>query len=275
MQKKAFNTLTVSQKIKKLASLARETIRNPSKAKLFWNCVEWLQESSSPRLQKALTMILSTKEHLHTHTIAWYHLYHDLLALNQEKVREEDFLEPVFDREEAIRRWEAAVLLADVRSPFNVGSIIRTAEAFGWSEVGICGITPSIDHPRVAKTSMQTHEWIPIHHFPTINEGITYYNKRGYKVVALEIHSQASSLWNIIPPLPIVVIVGNEEFGIPQETLAIVDETVYIPLYGKKLSLNVANAFAILSAVFTERWRVKEMEKTETTTSLPPCHSSG
>ncbi|MCX7882218.1 MAG: hypothetical protein N2314_03225 [Brevinematales bacterium] len=270
MQREAFERLTVSQKIRKLASLARESIKNTSKREAFLECISWIASSSHPRLQKACALFTTKKERLEQCSYEWYHLYHHLLALNHEEAREEDFLLPVSDREEALKRWEAAVLLADVRSPFNVGSIIRTAEAFGWSEVGLCGITPDVSHPRVAKTCMSTHEWMDVHRFSTIEEGIAKYREKGYAILALEVVSHAVSVWEGSFSSPLVVVVGNEEFGLPEETLALVDHVVTIPLYGKKLSLNVANAFAIVAAVFSQRWWTQEKGKTEIPTSLPP-----
>lgn len=268
-----FEKLSVSQKIRKIASIARDVIKDPARASLFWECVHWIQEDPHPRLQRAFKNIRERQEKLLASPSEWYHLYHDLLALNRETVGEEDFLAPIFDREEPLKKWPAKALLSDIRSPFNVGSIIRTAEAFGWQEVGLCGITPPVSHPRVAKTSMHTHEWLTIHSFPSAEDGILFYKEQGHSIVALEITSSALSLWDFIPPGPFVLVVGNEEFGLSEETLSLVDTTLSIPLYGRKLSLNVANAFAIASAVLTERLRKQEQGKTETETYPHPSSS--
>ncbi|MFN3660232.1 MAG: TrmH family RNA methyltransferase, partial [Brevinematales bacterium] len=237
MMRYTFEKLSVSQKIRKIASIARDVIKDPSRIPLFWECVQSIQNDPHPRLQKAFKNIIDRQKKLLTTPSEWYHLYHDLLALNHETIREEEFLAPIFDREEPLNKWPAGALLCDIRSPFNVGSIIRTAEAFGWEEVSLCGITPPVSHPRVAKTSMHTHEWIFIRSFAYPEEGINFYKEKGYTILALEVSPQSHSLWDFIPHAPFVLVVGNEEFGLSEETLALVDITLSIPLYGRKLSL--------------------------------------
>ncbi|URA10493.1 TrmH family RNA methyltransferase [Thermospira aquatica] len=263
MQREGFNKLSVSQKVRKLSTLARESARNPTKQQLFWECTGWIATDPHPRLRKAFLLIEKTKPDLLPSPHLWFHLSYELLALNNETRSEEDFLSPVFDREDPLYRWESVVILADIRSPFNVGSIIRTAEAFGWSEACLCGITPSVSNPRVAKTAMGTHEWIIIREFETVPQAIAYYKNHGYTIAALEVIPQSTPLWDTTLPEKTALIMGNEEFGIPEETLALVDQIVYIPLYGRKLSLNVANAFAITTAVLTRQWSLQR-EKTKT-----------
>jgi len=268
MQREGFERLTVSQKIRKLASLAREVGRDPSRESVFWEYVSWMDTASHPRLKKAASCIFESREKRSREM--WYHLAYDLLALNHETYHEEDFLPAVFDRPSPLRRWPAAAILVDIRSPFNAGSMIRTAEAFGWSEVSLCGITPPISHPRLSKTSMQTHEWMTIRQFATPREAVDFYRGQGYTLVALEVSPEGRSLWEVSVDCPLAVMVGNEEFGIPEEVLPMADMVVTIPLYGRKLSLNVANAFAIVSAVFTHHWGEREMGKTETPASPHP-----
>ncbi len=263
MQKEGFVKLSVSQKVRKLSTLARESAHNATRQHLFWKCVEWLTKDPHPRLARALVLIEKAKPTLQNSPHLWFHLSYDLLALNNENRSEEDFLPPVFDRDEPLKRWQSAVILADIRSPFNVGSIIRTAEAFGWSEAALCGITPPVTHPRVAKTTMGTHEWIVIREFRTLIETIEFYKSHGYTIAALEVIPESTSLWESVLFEKTALIVGNEEFGIPEETLALVDRVIHIPLYGRKLSLNVANAFAIASAVLTQQWHHSQ-EKTKT-----------
>lgn len=258
MQKETFERLSVSQRIYKLVSLARESICSPGKQTFFWKYVSWVQQDSHPRLKKASELIDRYRDKLVLSSSHWYHLYHDLLALNNIHLSESDFLDPLFDHDEPLKRWDGVVLAHDVRSPFNVGSIIRTAEACGWKEVALSGISPSPTHPRVAKTSMNTHEWIPLRSFTSVMEALFFYQKQGYSCVALETAPQAVSLWQFLWPTKTLLVVGNEEFGIPEEVLPLVSAIITIPLYGRKRSLNVANAFAIVASVASQYYFSQE-----------------
>jgi len=145
-------------------------------------------------------------------------------------------------------------MLCDIRSPFNVGSIIRTAEAFGWNEVVLTGITPTPEHPRVRKTSMAAHEWISLSTYSTPEEALTIYRQQNYHIIALETDENAIPIWEYPWQEQTLLIVGNEEFGIPQSILTKAETIVAIPLYGRKRSLNVANAFSIVAAVASRHW---------------------
>jgi TrmH family RNA methyltransferase len=148
-------------------------------------------------------------------------------------------------------RGDAAVLpftvyLEDIRSPFNVGSIFRTAEAFGAEHILLSPRTPLPTHPRAARTSLGTAGVLPweVADLSTVSSHGA--------VFALETGGTPLASFRF-PPRG-VVLVGSEELGLSPEALAIADESlgrVSIPLGGAKRSLNVSVAFGILM----QAWR--------------------
>jgi 23S rRNA (guanosine2251-2'-O)-methyltransferase len=148
------------------------------------------------------------------------------------------------------------VLLDNIRSTFNVGSIFRTAEGAGVQHLFLCGITPTPDHPKIGKTALgaeQTVSWSQ--HWDAL-EILTERKEKGYRIWALEGGSDSSSLFDCeahFSGLPVLLVIGNEVTGIDREILPLCDLVLSIPMMGTKRSLNVATAFGI--AVYTIRFR--------------------
>ena len=130
------------------------------------------------------------------------------------------------------------IALCSLRSAFNVGSIVRTTEAFRLGTLHCLGSTPAPSHSKVQKTSMGTSPLVPFH----INTDLLSLPKPW---VALETASPSTPIEDFIFPSSCTLFLGNEEFGIPKEILTQCDFTVEISLFGSKNSLNVATAFAI------------------------------
>jgi len=148
------------------------------------------------------------------------------------------------------RRTQArlALLLDDVGQPFNVGAIIRTAAAFGVDRVWLCGSTAPPGHPSARKTALGTDRLLAIEHLPSGAAGAQAATADGYRVVAVELASDAVPLHAAPMSGDICVAVGNEDHGCSAALLAAADAIAYIPLPGKVGSLNVAAAAAIALA---------------------------
>ena len=132
------------------------------------------------------------------------------------------------------------VYLEDIRSPFNVGSIFRTAEAFGVSSIYISDNTPSPDHNRAQKTSRGCSKIVPWD-----RAGLD--SIKAKTVFALE--TGGTRIGKFTFPDSGIVLIGSEELGLSPESLKIADNSagrVSIPMIGVKRSLNVATAFGIL-----------------------------
>ncbi len=143
------------------------------------------------------------------------------------------------------------LVLDNLRSSFNVGSIIRSAECFGVREIFFCGYTP--DNKTVSQTAMGTRELMQAQHFPDTKSAILKLRADDHNIYALETATGSDSLYDYKFNFPAALIAGNEALGISPEILAMVDAILEIPLTGWKNSLNVASATAIALSEFYRR----------------------
>ncbi|MDE1970630.1 MAG: RNA methyltransferase [Patescibacteria group bacterium] len=149
------------------------------------------------------------------------------------------------------------VILDNIRSIHNVGSIFRTADAAGVEKIYCCGITPlPVDRfqnpdPRFIKVSLGAEEFVPWEHVPNIARLVARLQKDGISVIVLEQGKRSISLFDYVPldpQRPCALVVGNEVSGVSQSVRMRADMMLEIPMRGKKESLNVSVAFGI--AVF-------------------------
>jgi tRNA G18 (ribose-2'-O)-methylase SpoU len=140
------------------------------------------------------------------------------------------------------------VVLENIRSAYNVGSIFRTADAFLLESIYICGYTAYPPHKEIKKTALGADESVAWKHFKNIAEAIDEIKAQGYKVYAVE---QAEDSWKlgsfaVADDEKIAVIFGNEVSGVEQSTIAHCDSVIEIPQAGMKHSLNVATAAGVV-----------------------------
>ena len=150
-----------------------------------------------------------------------------------------------------VRVVPCAVYLEDIRSPFNVGSIFRSAEAFGAERMVLSPRTPLPSHPRAQRTSLGASEALPWE----IAEVSSLRGRRD--IFALELGGTPLAEFRF-PPAGMVLI-GSEELGLSPEALSLADEgwgRVSIPLAGAKRSLNVSVAFGIVMQAWSA-WCVR------------------
>jgi len=143
------------------------------------------------------------------------------------------------------RGQQIVVILDNLRSIFNVGSIFRSSECLALRELVLCGITPDPTQERMAKTAMGTTERVNWSCFPETIDAISHYRKKGYRIVALETAQEAISVFEYRAPLPLALVLGNESLGISEDVLALCDDFIALPVLGWKNSLNVGVAFAV------------------------------
>ena len=139
------------------------------------------------------------------------------------------------------------ILLDNVRSMHNVGSIFRTADAFRLEELLLVGITGCPPHPLLHKTAIGAEEAVPWRHLDSAIEALEQYRQEGRTILALEQTHQSITL-SSQPALDnrgAVLIVGNEVHGVSDEVIQYADYCLEIPQYGTKHSLNVSVAGGI------------------------------
>lgn len=138
------------------------------------------------------------------------------------------------------------MVLDNVRSAYNVGSIFRTAEAYKVEKIFLTGYTPTPLNKKVIKTSLGSEKNVSWQHISYGLNCIKKLKKEKVRIVCLENSVKgAVSIFNFQPKFPLAVIVGNEVKGVRKNLLNMADEVVYIPMYGKKESFNVAVASGI------------------------------
>lgn len=145
-----------------------------------------------------------------------------------------------------------SVLVDNLRSAFNVGSIFRTADGAGVSHVYLCGITPTPDHPKVGKTALGAESTVPWTQVWNAAALVKDLKQQGTTVWALEGGAAAHSIYHSLDQFMeqnILLVVGNEISGVDPGILELCDQSVFLPMLGQKESLNVAVAFGI--AIYT------------------------
>jgi len=137
------------------------------------------------------------------------------------------------------------LLAHNVRSLWNVGSFFRTADAMNVERMYLTGYTGTPPRKEITKTALGAEEFIPWEKFEDPVPILLELKKEGWQLVALELTADAKEIESFQPHEKICLIVGHELIGVPENVLSIVDETVMIPMLGKKESLNVAVAAGI------------------------------
>jgi tRNA (guanosine-2'-O-)-methyltransferase len=145
-----------------------------------------------------------------------------------------------------------SLLLDGVGQPFNVGSIIRTAAAFGAGQIWLCGDTADPGHPSARKTALGTDRLLTFERLPAV-AAVEAARADGYRVIAVELAGDAVPLHQAPLDGDICLALGNEDHGCSAALLAAADFVSYIPQPGKVGSLNVAAAAAIAMAEVRRR----------------------
>ena len=152
------------------------------------------------------------------------------------------------------------VILHNIRSLYNVGSVFRTADAVGVKKIYLCGITPKpideFDRPReqLRKVSLGAEKYIEWEYYKLTTRLIDKLKKENYKIFAIEQSKKSIPYYKIksyeAKPRKIALMLGNEVKGLSPSILKKADKILEIPMKGKKESLNVAVAFGIVAFHF-------------------------
>lgn len=146
------------------------------------------------------------------------------------------------DQDSLARAGQVVLILDNLRSAFNVGSIFRSAECLGLKELWLCGITATPDNPALAKTARGTADRVAWRHFKDTREALVEARNQGRALYALETGPQATSVFAAGFILPLALVLGNESLGLADGVLRLCDRIVCLPVQGWKNSLNVAVA---------------------------------
>lgn len=139
------------------------------------------------------------------------------------------------------------IILDDIRSMHNVGSIFRTADAFAAAAIYLCGYTPTPPHRDIQKTALGATESVLWTQFANTTEAVLNAQQDGYKVYAIEQAHNSILLHHIhLGDVPIALVFGNEVMGVNDEVMKLVDGVIEIPQWGAKHSLNVSVSVGVV-----------------------------
>lgn len=134
------------------------------------------------------------------------------------------------------------VILDNVRSLNNVGSVFRTSDAFLVKAVYLCGITATPPHPEIHKTALGAEDSVEWHYFEDTNAAVDKLHEEGYIVYAIEQveNSIILSDLQLNKDCKYAVVLGNEVKGVQQNVVDKCNQSIEIPQFGTKHSLNVS-----------------------------------
>jgi tRNA G18 (ribose-2'-O)-methylase SpoU len=146
------------------------------------------------------------------------------------------------------------VILDNVRSMHNVGSVFRTADAFLISGICLCGFTPQPPHRDIHKTALGATDSVDWLYYENTVDAVLALKARGYKVLAIE-QTEGSILLNEYEHsnTPTAFVFGNEVDGVADEVIQACDGVIEIPQWGMKHSLNISVAAAVVLWEFVRK----------------------
>lgn len=150
------------------------------------------------------------------------------------------------------------VVLDNVRSMHNIGSIFRTADGFSIEQVVLCGITAQPPHREIEKTALGATQSVAWSYYDTTLNAVAALKGNGYEIIAIE-QATGSTMLNTFTPLKdkkYALIFGNEVNGVDEEVMKQVDECIEIPQFGTKHSFNITISAGIILWDFFAKLRL-------------------
>ena len=155
------------------------------------------------------------------------------------------------------------LVLDNVRSAYNVGSIFRTADTARVAEVVTCGFTPRPPHPKLEKTAFAALESVATRHFDSTLSAVAALRAEGVAVWCMETTEGAlnyAAATTEFPARGVALVLGNEETGVDTRVIEAADAVVEIPTFGFKNSLNIAAACPVVVFEVLRQWGALEAE---------------
>ncbi|RQO66320.1 RNA methyltransferase [Pedobacter sp. KBW06] len=150
------------------------------------------------------------------------------------------------------------VLLDNVRSMHNIGSVFRTADGFAIEKLYLCGITAQPPHREIEKTALGATQSVAWTHFESTLEAVASLREEGYEIIAIE-QASGSIMLNTFQPessKKYALIFGNEVNGVSEEVMAQIDKCIEIPQFGTKHSFNIVISAGIVLWDFFAKLRL-------------------
>lgn len=134
------------------------------------------------------------------------------------------------------------VVLDNVRSLHNVGSVFRTSDAFRVEKIVLCGITATPPNAEIHKTALGAEDVVEWQHFESTDNAVNVLRGQGYRIFSIEQCNGSIALqdFKTLPNVKYAVVFGNEVKGVQQSVVDVSDGAIEIPQFGTKHSLNVS-----------------------------------
>ena len=147
-----------------------------------------------------------------------------------------------------IKKNPIYIVLDNVLDTYNVGAIFRLADAVAATKIYLCGQTETPPNPRIKKASVNTWKWVDWEYSESAEEAIRKLKKEipGLQVAVIEQNNKSTMLKNFVPTFPILIVVGNETFGVSIGVLHLADNIIELPMFGINNSLNVMVCLGIV-----------------------------
>ena len=158
---------------------------------------------------------------------------------------------PTIEEVEFIPRVPISILVENIRSVYNVGSILRSADGFGAEKIYLTGYTAHPPREDLHKTALGAEDAVPWEYFENPLDAVEVIKKQGIPLILIEQTKQSKSMYEIDWEFPVCFIVGNEVSGVSEELSAMADIHVELPMRGVKQSLNVSVATGVVGYEFS------------------------
>lgn len=154
----------------------------------------------------------------------------------------------------ALDRNPIHVVLDNLRSAYNIGSVFRTGDGGAVAHIHICGFSARPPHKKLEKTALGACDYVPWTYHTHTHDCLDALRAQGIPIVAVEVTPEAVPYTRFHWPQPVAIVFGHEVDGINADTLARCDAVVQIPMRGYKNSMNVATAFGVLLYGVLQQW---------------------
>lgn len=150
-------------------------------------------------------------------------------------------------------KYNFVLVAINIRSRYNVGSLFRICDAVGFKKIYLCGVTPAPPHPKINKVSLGAEKTVPFVKCANATKVIKLLKNEGYEIISLELNKKAKNIFTLPVKKKIALIIGSEVSGIAPSILRLSDKIAYIPMMGKKESLNVSVAFGVAAYTILQK----------------------
>ncbi|PIP63204.1 RNA methyltransferase [Candidatus Roizmanbacteria bacterium CG_4_9_14_3_um_filter_33_18] len=189
-------------------------------------------------------------------------IYNTFMKLNAKELRDVDETDIVIaEKIKSIKRRPMYFILENIYDTYNIGGLFRLADALAIKKMYICGESEIPPNSKIKKASIGTYKVVPWEYRKTVGEAIKELKSKlfrdsdfGFRISIIAVEQAKNSIpyQKADYSAPVALILGNETYGVTEETLALADQIVEIPMWGINKSLNV-----IVSAAIVSYWAIR------------------